>query len=138
MPAQIYIRPSERDHPKLGTRSEHGTLVGMSSKGNGFIFYVPRNNSLKEVDSKDVLFNETFHDVRNPKGKIVENGTSLPPDLGESHDDKYVHIDGRIEIPHKLPPLTISNRFDALTETDPPVPIETQDESPSEAISSLP
>ena len=50
-------------------------------------FYVPRNNSLKEVDSKDVLFNETFHDVRNPKGKIVENGTSLPPDLGESQDD---------------------------------------------------
>ncbi len=37
-PAQIFIRPSDRDHPKLGTRSEHGTLVGMSSKGNGFIF----------------------------------------------------------------------------------------------------
>ncbi len=85
-PAQIFVRPSERDDPKLGARSEHGTLVGMSSKGNGFIFYVPRNNTLTEVDSKD-------------KGIIVDKGISLQLDLGESQDSEYVHVDGRVVIP---------------------------------------
>ena len=101
-PAQIFVRPTERDHPKLGARSEHGTLMGLSSKGNGFIFYVPRNHSLKEVDSKDVLFNETFHDVRNPKGKLVDRGASLPPDLGETLDAKYVHLDGHVGYPGRV------------------------------------
>jgi hypothetical protein len=117
-PAQIFIRPSERDHPKLGTRSEQGTLVGMSSKGNGFIFYVPRNNTLTEVDSKDVLFNETFHDVRDQQGKIVEHGTALSPDLVETQDEKYVHVDSQIKMPNKLPQLPVSNRFEVLADPE--------------------
>jgi hypothetical protein len=90
----------------------------MSSKGNGFIFYVPRNITLTEVDSKDVLFDETFHDVRDRHGKIVEHGTALTPDLVETQGDKYVHVDGHIKMPNKLPQLPVSNRFEALTDLD--------------------
>jgi hypothetical protein len=33
------------------------------------------------VDSKDVKFNETFSDCRDKKGKIIEGGRVLDPDL---------------------------------------------------------
>ena len=43
-PAQIFIRPSARTNPKLSNRSEKGIFVGMSARGNGYIF-------LREYDS---------------------------------------------------------------------------------------
>jgi hypothetical protein len=63
--AQIYIRPSNRNSNKLSNRSEHGTFLGMSNKGNGYIF---------RVDSRDAMFNETFTDIRDRKGRLVRGG----------------------------------------------------------------
>jgi hypothetical protein len=115
-PAQIYIRPSNRSHPKLGIRSEHGTLIGMSTKGNGFIFHVNRNGTTAEVDSKDVLFNETFSDIRDTRGKIIRQGRTLDPDLRQDNDDQYDYQDGIIANPPKLKQVTISNRYSALAD----------------------
>jgi hypothetical protein len=72
-PAQIFIRLSARTNPKLSNRSEKDIFVGMSARGNGFIFLVRRTKTIFEVDSKDVLFNETFSDCRDRHGKIVPN-----------------------------------------------------------------
>ncbi len=85
-PAQIFIRPSARTNPKLSDRSEKGIFVGMSVRGNGFIFLVRRTKTVLEVDSKDVLFNETFSDCRDRHGKIVPNGAVLQPDLNDASD----------------------------------------------------
>jgi hypothetical protein len=115
-PAQIYIRPSNRSHPKLGIRSEHGTLIGMSTKGNGFIFHVNRNGTTAEVDSKDVLFNETFSDIRDTRGKIIRQGRTLDPDLRQDTDDQYDYQDGIIANPPKSKQVTISNRYSALAD----------------------
>jgi hypothetical protein len=73
-PAQIVIRPSRRISNKLSNPSEHGTFLGMSSKGNGYIFRVDRHNTIVEVDSRDAMFNETFNDVRDRKGHLVRGG----------------------------------------------------------------
>jgi hypothetical protein len=58
-PAKIFIRPSDRVslHPKLGNRSEQGTLLGlgMSDKGNGYIFQIKRYGVIVEVDSEDAF-----------------------------------------------------------------------------------
>ena len=62
-PAQIFIRASRRPNGKLSDRAEKGTLMGMSTKGNGYLFRVPRTREIVEVDSKDALFNELFADV---------------------------------------------------------------------------
>ncbi len=108
----------------------------MSRKGNWSIFYVPLNNTLTEVDSKDVLFNKTFHDVRDRQGKIVEHGTALTPDLAETHDDKYIHVDGHFQMSNKLLPLPVSNRFNALTDLDNAPLAPTVKPTPSERESS--
>jgi hypothetical protein len=73
-PAQIFIRPSVRNSNKLSNRSEHGTFMGMSSRGNGYIFRVHRHNAIVEVDSRDAMFNETFRDIRDRKGRLVRGG----------------------------------------------------------------
>ena len=80
-PAQIFVRVKERANSKLSSRSEKGTFIGMSKRGNGFIFRVQRTKQIVEVDSKDVKFNETFSDCRDKKGKIIEGGRVLDPDL---------------------------------------------------------
>jgi transposase InsO family protein len=80
-PAQIFIRPKERSNNKLSSRSEKGTFIGMSKKGNGFIFRVQRTKETVEIDSADAKFNETFSDCRDKLGKIIKGGRVLDPDL---------------------------------------------------------
>ena len=85
-PAQIFIWAKIRDDKKLSDRSVSGTFVGMSDKGNGYIFLVPKSNTFEEIDSKDAKFNETFADYRGRQGKL--NGPSyIDPDLKEEKED---------------------------------------------------
>ena len=79
-PAQIHVRATRRDDNKLSDRSESGTFVGMSQKGNGYIFLVARLNKIIEIDSKDVKFNETFSDCRERKGQL-SSGANITSDL---------------------------------------------------------
>jgi hypothetical protein len=87
-PAQIWVRPTVRDHNKLSVRSESGTFIGMSKIGNGYVFQVNRTNQIVEVDSKDVKFNETFSDFIDRKGKVIKGGRVLDPDLFNIPDIK--------------------------------------------------
>ncbi len=80
-PAQIFVRPKERQHNKISSRSEQGTFIGMSKIGNGFIFRIKRTNTTVEVDSADVKFNETFSDCMDRKGRTIKGGRILQPDL---------------------------------------------------------
>jgi hypothetical protein len=78
----------------------------MSTRGNGYIFLVPRSNTLQEIDSKDVLFNETFSDCRDRQGKIIARGTVIPPDLtDEPHPpaDSADYQDGIVRDKISLP-----------------------------------
>ena len=52
-PAQIFVRSKKRANNKLSSRSEHGTFIGMSRNGNGYIFRIKRMNHVVEIDSKD-------------------------------------------------------------------------------------
>jgi len=79
-PAQIFVRATSRLDKKLSDRSVSGTFVGMSDKGNGYIFLIDRSNDIAEVDSKDVKFNETFSDYRGRQGKIM-SAPFIAPDL---------------------------------------------------------
>ena len=134
-PAQIFIRPSLRSSNKFSDRSEHGTFLGMSTKGNGYIFRVDRNHTIVEVDSKDVKFNETFSDIRDRKGRLIRRGVVLPPDLHttqepiepESAESDLPSQDGIIA-PTKRSPILTSNRYQALSD-----PVDSSpDDSPSD------
>ena len=92
-PAQIFIRPTIRDDKKLSDRSVSGTMVGISDKGNGYIFLIKKLNSLVEVDSKDAKFNETFADIRERQGKLT-NAHNIEPDLTVEHNDQE-HADNQ-------------------------------------------
>jgi hypothetical protein len=129
-PAQIFIRPSARTNPKLSDRSEKGIFVGMSVRGNGFIFLVHRTKTILEVDSKDVLFNETFSDCRDRHGKIVPNGAVLQPDLHEASDfdSSYVQ-DGIAAHPRYAIASNSINPFAPLADNDEPAP-EKDESSP--------
>jgi transposase InsO family protein len=87
-PAQIFVRPTIRSDNKLSDRSISGTLVGMSDKGNGYIFLIRKSNDLDlvEVDSNDVKFNETFADCRAMKGKLT-TANNIEPDLRIESED---------------------------------------------------
>jgi transposase InsO family protein len=80
-PAQIFVRPKQRQNGKLSSRSEKGTFIGMSKVGNGFIFRIQRTNTTVDVDSADVKFNETFSDCIDRKGRLIKGGRVLQPDL---------------------------------------------------------
>jgi transposase InsO family protein len=80
-PAQIFVRSKDRDINKLSPRSETGIFLGMSKLGNGYVFRIQRNKKIVEVDSADVKFNETFSDCRDRKGRIIEGGRVLDPEL---------------------------------------------------------
>ena len=88
----------------------------MSTKGNGFIFHVNRNGQTVEVDSKDVLFNETFTDIRDTKGKIIRQGRTLNPDLCDETEHHYEYQDGIIASPSSSKQITISNRYSAIAD----------------------
>jgi hypothetical protein len=85
-PAQIFVRATIREDKKLSNRSISGTFVGISEKGNGYIFLVNKSNKLVEVDSKDAKFNETFAECRERKGQLT-NGHYIDPDLTNEKEE---------------------------------------------------
>jgi transposase InsO family protein len=85
-PAQIFVRATIRDDKKLSDRSVSGTFVGMSTKGNGFIFLIQKSNTLVDIDSKDAKFNETFAEYRGRQGKLTR-APYIDPDLKEEKED---------------------------------------------------
>jgi major membrane immunogen (membrane-anchored lipoprotein) len=101
-PAQIFVRATIRNDTKLSDRSVSGTFVGMSDKGNGYIFLVPKSNELVEIDSKDAKFNETFADYRGRQGKLT-TAHYIEPDLKEEreevNDEKTITLSSDEESP---------------------------------------
>ena len=94
-PAQIFVRPTIRADQKLSDRSISGTFVGMSDKGNGYIFLISKSNRFDdfvEVDSKDAKFNETFSDYRGRQGKIM-TAPFIDPDLKEEREINHEEIE---------------------------------------------
>jgi hypothetical protein len=81
-PAQIFVRATIRQDNKLSDRSIIGTFVGISDKGNGYIFFIQKSNELIEIDSKDAKFNESFSDYRGRQGKLT-TAPYINPDLME-------------------------------------------------------
>jgi hypothetical protein len=104
-PAQIFVRATIRNDKKLSDRSVSGTFIGMSDKGNGYIFLVPKSNELVEIDSKDAKFNETFADYRGRQGKLT-TAHYIEPDLKEEreevNDDKTITLSFDEESPVKI------------------------------------
>jgi hypothetical protein len=79
------MRATIRDDVKLSDRSVSGTFVGISDKGNRYICLVPKSNEVVEIDAKDAKFNETFADILERKGKLI-NAHYISPDLTEVTD----------------------------------------------------
>jgi hypothetical protein len=105
-PAQIFVRATIRQDKKLSDRSVSGTFVGISDKGNGYIFLIQKSNELVDIDSKDAKFNETFSDYRERQGKLTK-APYIHPDLKEEletsnndneHKDNDADGDKRQEI----------------------------------------
>jgi hypothetical protein len=90
-PAQIFVRPTARSDKKLSDRSVSGTLVGISDKGNGYIFLVNKSDSIVEIDSKDAKFNETFSEYRGKQGKITA-ANHIEPDLRDESSDNNTAV----------------------------------------------
>jgi hypothetical protein len=86
IPAQIFVRATARNDIILSDRSVSGTFVGLSEKGNGYIFLIRKSNALVEIDSKDAKFNETFSDYRDRQGKL-KSASYIEPDLRVVSDD---------------------------------------------------
>ena len=84
-PAQIFVRSTNRDDNKLSDRSISGIFIGISDKGNGYIFLTGKSHTLVEVDSKDAKFNETFSDYRERQGKLT-TASFIEPDLRVVND----------------------------------------------------
>ncbi len=100
--AQIFVRPTIRNDNKIFDRSISGTFVGISEKGNGYIFLIQKSNILVEVDTKDPKFNETFSDYRERQGKLttapfieadlrVENEVNHKSDSSKGETDGIQH-----------------------------------------------
>ncbi len=85
-PAQIFVRAKIRDDQKLSDWSVSGTFVGVSDKGNGYIFLIQKSNELVQIDSKDAKFNETFSDYRGRQGKLTK-ASYIDPDLKEANEE---------------------------------------------------
>ncbi len=84
-PAQIFLKPTVRNDLKLSDRSISGTFVGISDKGNGYIFLVRKSNTFVEIESKDAKFNETFAEHRERQGQLT-TAPNIEPDLREEHN----------------------------------------------------
>jgi hypothetical protein len=87
-PAQIFVRPTILSDQKLSDRSISGTFVGISDKGNGYIFLIDKSNRFVEIDPKDAKFNETFSDYRGRQGKLMV-APFIDPDLREESEDNH-------------------------------------------------
>jgi hypothetical protein len=110
-PAQIFVRATIRQDKKLSDRSVSGTFVGISDKGNGYIFLIQKSDELVDIDSKDAKFNETFSDYRERQGKLTKAPYILPDlteeietraietsNYGDEHEDSDADGDERQEI----------------------------------------
>jgi transposase InsO family protein len=101
-PAQIFIRAMIRDDKKLSDRSVSGTFVGISDKGNGYIFLIQKSNELVQIDSKDAKFNETFSDYRGRQGKLTK-APYIDPDLREENEENEKENDSDEQQHHERP-----------------------------------
>jgi transposase InsO family protein len=109
-PAQIFVRTTIRDDNKLSDRSVSGTFVGMSDKGDGYIFLIGKSNKLVQIDSKDAKFNETFSDYRARQGRLSP-ANHISPDLqNESESDEQPHGDKQVRF--VIPPDADDNSRD--------------------------
>jgi hypothetical protein len=82
------VRSTIRSDQKLSDRSISGTFVGISDKGNGYIFLVDKSNRFVEIDSKDAKFNETFSDYRGRHGKLMA-APFIDPDLRDESENNH-------------------------------------------------
>jgi hypothetical protein len=96
-PAQIFVRATICNDKKLSDRFVSGTFVGISDKGNGYIFLVGKSNKLIQIDSNDANINETFSDCRERQGKLSP-ANHISPDLrNENESEKQVRFDLRYD-----------------------------------------
>ena len=121
-PAQIFVRGTKRENNKLSDRSEKGTLIGMSSLGNGYIFRIQRTKQIVEIDSRDAKFNETFSDCMDKKGRRIKGGRVLDPDLFNEQETAY-DIMKAMEIwnaknPKQSSRFSSTNQFDKLSDDE--------------------
>jgi hypothetical protein len=59
--------------------------VGMSDKGNGYVFLIQKSNTFVAIDSKDAKYNETFADCRGRQSKLTM-AHYIDPDLKEEQE----------------------------------------------------
>jgi hypothetical protein len=110
-PAQIFVRSTIRNDNKLSDRSVSGTFVGVSDKGNGYIFLIKKSNALVkvdsktlvEIDSKDAKFNETFSDYRERQGKLttaplIDADLRVIDDISPMNDSSKIDKDAQQDI----------------------------------------
>jgi hypothetical protein len=96
----------------------------MSKLGNGYLFRIQRTNSIVEVDSRDVKFNETFSDCMDRKGRQIKGGKVLDPDLFNEPEAAYEIMKAKAtwkdQQNSKAKPSRFSsiNRFDNLKDDD--------------------
>ena len=116
-PAQIFVRPTIRSDKKLSDRSISGTFVGISDKGNGYIFLVDKSDRFEDIDSKDAKFNETFSDYRGRQGKIMA-APFIDPDLrDETMLDNLVKAKDKYEASMAMQPEAI-RRANGMNDSD--------------------
>jgi hypothetical protein len=78
-----------------------------------------KKNTIVEVDSRDAMFNETFTDIRDRKGRLVRRGVVLPPDLHILPESEFdgPSQDGIIASPASANPVPLSDRFEPLSDS---------------------
>jgi transposase InsO family protein len=116
-PAQIFVKSKDRESNKISSRSEKGTLIGMSTVGNGYLFRIQRTKCIVEVDSKDAKFNETFSNCMDKKGREIKGGKVLDPDLFNESETAHEIMKGMASWKENGPSkFANSNRFNTLKE----------------------
>jgi transposase InsO family protein len=113
-PAQIHVRATIREDKKLSDRSVTGTYIGHSTRGNGYLFLVPKTKTsgthpFDEIDSVDVKFNETFSPYRERQGRLLSDNP-IPPDLKIEAEPKDPMTEGAS--PHMPKPIIANDEID--------------------------
>ncbi len=85
---------------KLSDRSVTGTFIDHSTRGNGYLFLVPKTKTsgihpYDELDSIDVKFNETFSPYRERQGRLVSDNP-IAPDLSIEAEKADQMLDGAL------------------------------------------
>ena len=111
-PAQIHVRATIREDKKLSDRSVTGTFIGHSTRGNGYLFLVPKSSGTcqcDELDSNDVKFNETFSPYRERQGRLISDNP-ITPDLIIEAEKKNQVTEG--PLPNTLQPTCDYDEID--------------------------